>query len=149
MEILTYTRACAYALNTMCQQLGLANLAVGFDGDNLNDWAVLIPEVRILKNGRSVGSIEVTDSLSSGLPALDLYIVVGDVYNLIRDKHVSEFEPQEYGLVVNTARDWTGAKQPDLVVEWTVGMDEIRQGPARPYARQTGNWQHIQVIPSI
>lgn len=127
----------------------MGNLAVSFDGDRLDEWAVLTPEVRILRNGRSIGAVELTDSYANGMPSLDLYIVVYDVYSLVRAKHVSEFYPEEYGLVINTARDWKGDKEPDLIVEWRVGLDELRQGPARPFSRQTGNWQNIKVVASI
>lgn len=138
------------ALNTMTQQLGLGNLAHHFDGEDTTQWAVLIPEVRILRNGRSVGSIEVTDSLSNGLPSLNLYIVIPDVYHLIRDKHISEFEPTQYGLHVNHAKNWLGEKEADIIVEWTVSLDEVRQGPSRVYKNQNHSpATRVKVKPSL
>lgn len=149
MEPLTASRICSYALNTMCTQLGLGNLAHHFDGESLSEWAILFPEVRALRGNRGVASIELSDSLTREVPSFDLYIVVPDVYSLIRDKHVAEFVPEAYGLHINTLKDWLGNKQPDLVVEWTVQMDEVRQGPARPTGRSVVGPTNIKVKRSI
>ncbi len=149
MDILTASRVCSYALNTMCNQLGLGNLAHHFDGETLSEWAILFPEVRALRGGRGVASIELTDSLTKETPSFDLYIVVPDVYSLVRDKHVAEFRPEQYGLHINTLKDWLGVKQPDLIVEWTVGMDEVRQGPARPIGRSVTGPLNVTVRTSV
>lgn len=149
MDIVTATRVAAFALNTMTSQMGLGNLAVHFDGESLDEWAILLPEVRALKASRSVAFLELTEATRSGQPVVEVYIVIPDLYNLVRDKHLSEFDPQQYGLHPNYAKDWKGDKAHDLEVEWTVGLDEIRQGPPRPlYKSQMGS-NRVRVVKSI
>ena len=135
MDILTATRISAYTLNAMTKQLGLGNLAHFFDGDNLGLWSVLLPEVRALRNGRLCASLEISDSLSSVEPSFDVYCTVPDVRGLVRSQHLAEFRPDQYGLHNNTAMNWMGQKEDDLIVEWNVPFSVIRTGPARPTTR--------------
>jgi len=132
MDILTATRIAAYTLNAVSKQLGLGNLAHYFDGDNASVWSVLLPEVRALRGNKLVAALEISDSSSSVEPSFDVYVSIPNVTGLIRSKHLSEFRPEQYGLHINTAMDWLGRKEDDLIVEWSVPLSVIRTGPARP-----------------
>lgn len=150
LNTLAYSRIMALALNEMCSQLGLGNMAIHVDGENTNHFAVLGDEVRYYDSrGKLVAVAEVTDSASTADPSFNLYIEWFDLFDLIRPEHVGEFEPQLYGLHVNRSRNWLGEKMPDIIVETVVEASRVRTGPARPLPVTEFKTEHLVAKGSV
>jgi len=114
----------AYAMNQLISQLGLANMGERFHGDNPNDWVVVDPTwVRVVKNGLKVADVYFEDGNN-------VNIIADDVYLLIRHQHSKDFYPPDYGIVIQTARDFKGDKiTPDIDATWTLPDDLKLSGP--------------------
>jgi hypothetical protein len=126
VDAVVVTRMAAAALNDMCSQLKLGNLAHRFSGEDADEWNVLTLEhVVALKRGRKVAEVFMEG------PAYE--IIVEDVFQLIRDEHVRDFDPVQYEIYPNRVPDWKGETGPDLVVDWEVpeGLN-VAKGPRMP-----------------
>jgi hypothetical protein len=101
-------RKAAAAMNALTTELQLGSLAVRFDGDADQDWAVHDDTfVVAMKDGERVATV----SLSAGM----VNIEVEDAYLLVRHNHLKEFDPYTYGIDICKARDFKGDKvRPDL-----------------------------------
>lgn len=122
-------RLAAHALNTMCAQLRLGNLAERFSGEEGDEW-VVYDEGRVgaLKHGREVAEVEIVGG--------KLVITVPRVEDLIRGEHLRDFDPLAYDIVPNREQDWLGQEGADLEVEWDVPRDlKLNRGPRMPLPR--------------
>lgn len=113
---LTSRRKAAYAINMTCSQLGLANLAEHFDPERHEEWVVVsTEEVRALKYGKRVATVYLDDEIAQ--------VIIEDVEDLIRTKHFSEFNRDEF-VMPNDARDAFDQKiRPDL--DATVDVSDV------------------------
>jgi len=125
---LVTARKAAHGLNQLIGELGLGNLGERFLGDNPEDWAVVDEgEVKCLKYGKHVA-----DVYFYGTDRLTIEIVVPDLYMLVRQQHIRDFQPQDYGMAVQTAHDIFGYKiDPDIRAEWELPDDIPLDGPRR------------------
>jgi hypothetical protein len=136
MGPLAWARIAAYALNRLTREVGLANLAIHWNGDDLEQ--VLAPEpgrVMMLDNTREVASVSITERGDDILVTL----IVSDCHDLIRQEHLSIFYPQEHGIQHTRARDpVTGDKRADLVVtNWILENPLIDMGPRQSPIKET------------
>jgi hypothetical protein len=139
---LQLSRTCAKILNDLCKELGLANLAERFHGDDPNQWMIHNAEqIDVVKHGYLVAKIDIKGR--------DVRIVVNDLTRLIRPERVGDFNPIDYGLTYNDATDWKGEKQNDLEVDWSIpDQYPVPQGP-RNYLPQTSRTRPVTVIKSV
>jgi hypothetical protein len=100
-------RKAAYALNTLCREIGLGTMAERFDPEDPREWA---PhgngEFHALKNGSSVAHVQVLDETA--------IIAIENCYRLIRGKHITEFDPTEHGFYPQKM-DWKRDPEPYVI----------------------------------
>ena len=111
MKHLELRRVAAHCLNQLTKQCHLGTKAINFYGDNREDWDVNSDWlVFALHNGRQVAEIAIIDNSAT--------IVVNSWYDLIRDEHLSEFNPYDHGIEVNPEYEIDGiTKRPDFKTE--------------------------------
>lgn len=125
MSPLRATRIAAAAMLDLTKHLGLGNLAKRFDGDDIDQWLVVdSSEVRVVDGGRAIAHCYIRKEQVS--------IVVQDAYQLVRNSHLSEFSPREYGIHINGIPDWKGETQPDLVATVPITQMPEYDAPRRP-----------------
>lgn len=115
------TRLCAYLVNTLSRELGLGGFAITASGEYSEDWAersdcwVYCPE------GVEVARVYV-DHFDKPERCS---VVVGDLWQLVRSNRAGEFDPAEFGLARNEARNWMGDREPDLMVDMNLSEVEL------------------------
>jgi hypothetical protein len=127
MDHLKLSRMAAYAMNRFTRELGLANLAIPYNGDDLDQVMVNTNmDIRILDKGRKVADVAIKETD----PPL-ITIVVNNCFDLIRQEHQSLFDPREYGIAYKRGRDpITWDKLDDLVmIDWPLDKDMPDMGP--------------------
>ena len=131
-DALIASRKAAHAMNQLCKELGLGNLAYHFDGDNPEDWAVHSNiEIIALKYDKRVAEVHL---YGNG----NVQVVVPDAYMLIRPGRVRDFDPYDYGITIQTAYDFKGDKvEPDIRANWILPDDLPLDGPRRYTPRTT------------
>ena len=97
-------RKAAWAINALCRELGLGTMAIRFDAEQSSEWAVVsMAEVKALKHGREVATVLLTDSTAE--------IVFQDDHQLIRSKHLKEYNREEYGFG-HRPGNWLNEQEP-------------------------------------
>lgn len=132
MNALELTRLCAWYMNEICTELGLANQAIHWSGEDPDSWIVV--------NDHHVKALDghhlVAELFFNG--PLDAEIVVPDNYRLIRNEHLSEYDPIHYGIKANHIKDFKGDTEPDLVINYTPEeMPYLLQGPRQHLPQRT------------
>jgi hypothetical protein len=127
MDHLKLARMAAYAMNRFTRELGLANLATHYNGDDPNQVLVANhSDIRILDGNHKTADIAIT--LTD--PPL-ITIVVNNCFDLIRQEHQSLFNPADYGIAHKRTRDSTTRdKHDDLVMlDWPLDNELPDMGP--------------------
>ena len=140
ISALEMTRIAAYCLNELLQDM--AAKAIRFNGDDSGMWTVDVPgRVVCHPGGHKAAELEFTWTDDGELT--EVYIVVDDIYAVVRSQHVADFVPGDHGFTVDGRSDWKGTAFPDLVVSMHLAGVEIpglnaprRVVPQTPHLRK-------------
>lgn len=117
---LVIRRICAYALNLIWRELGINQQAHKFIGDDDSHWILASPEdVRVIRGSDLVARIALEYDSETGLPNT-ARVTVQDIYSIVRDGHLDDFEPENHGIQVDTRYYYDGEKYNDLDVSITL-----------------------------
>ena len=135
MTLLQLSRIVAYSLNRMTREMGLANLAIQWNGDDMDQiLAGSAEHILILDNKRLVGEASIKEEAETLVT-----LSIPDCHDLIRAEHLDKFDPGEYGIKHLTGRNpITRDKYIDLLVEdWVLDKPIIDMGPREIPIKQT------------
>ena len=111
---LDLTRLCSWYMNEMCHDLGLANQALHFDGEDAAAWVIVNEkEVRVLDGENLVAVINLTSTKQ-------VEIIVPDNYRLIRSEALADYDPRHHGIPTHRIPDFKGDTEPDLIINCTL-----------------------------
>ena len=129
-EELIVRRKAAWAVQQLCNHIRLGTLAERFDSEYPDDWLVFnTGQVHALKNKRVVAEIH--------LEVDRVTVIIPDAFLIVRQKHLSEFIPEEFGIQHRTTENFIGDEDPDLVADFALPDDQIIfHGPPQPFPRQ-------------
>ena len=133
--MLQIARIVAYSLNRMTREIGLANLAIHWNGDDPEQiMAGSAEHILILDNKRLVGEASIKEEAETLVT-----LSIPDCHDLIRAEHLDKFDPGEYGIKHLTGRNpITRDKYIDLLVEdWVLDKPIIDMGPREIPIKQT------------
>ena len=147
MDALGMSRVAAYVLNELFQDMG--NLAYRFNGDDAGLWTVAPPD-RVVCHPQGLKCADVLIGWNDDGTVCDAYVVVQDIYRVVRSEHVGDFVPGEHGYAVNTVADWKDEVEPDLMVTMYLQDIEIPGLNApRRMVPQTPTLRRVKVIGSL
>ena len=110
---IVYQRIAAHAISQVFQELGFGQLAFRFLADDPLLW--IVPnegEVRIIRANSVVGAVELL--WQAGAMPYAARVVFNDVHDCIRDQHLDQFEPAQYGLRHHWQTDYKGDSFDDI-----------------------------------
>ena len=114
MDALKLTRQAAFAINSLCKNAGLGNLAIRWNGDDTGQFIIRdAGDIRAISHGRIVANIAISER--EGISYASIH--VQDCFSLIRHQHLADFDPAAYGIEVKYSYDpITKEKDIDLSV---------------------------------
>ena len=129
-EELIARRKAAWALSQLCNHIGLGTLAERFDPEYPDEWLVYnAAQVHALKNRKIVAEIMLDGDM--------VKVIIPDIFRIVRQKHLSDFIPEEFGIQHRTTENFIGDEDPDLVADFALPDDQILfHGPPQPFPRQ-------------
>ena len=134
--MLQIARIVAYSLNRMTREMGLANLAIHWNGDDPEQiMAGSMQLVQIINNNHLIGEASLEERYGDTLVS----IAIPDCHDLIRAEHLHLFDPSDYGIIHRTGYNpVTIDKHTDLFIDkWVLDKPIIDMGPRQiPIRRQ-------------
>ena len=122
-------RQAAWAVTQLCNHVGLGTLAERFDPEYPDEWSVLnTGSVKALKN-----KVLVAEVLIEGEKVT---VIIPDIHLIVRQQHLADFIPEEFGITHKTGENFMGDVDPDLVADFPLPEDKtVFRGSPRPMPR--------------
>ena len=128
-EELIARRKAAWALSQLCNHIGLGTLAERFDPEYPDEWLVYnAAQVHAMKNRKIVAEVMLDGDM--------VKVIIPDIFRIVRQNHLSDFIPEEFGIQHRTTENFIGDEDPDLVADFALPDDKAQfDGPPRPMPR--------------